>query len=573
MNRIELDELLLDLRRRGSELDDVEVKAARGGSPKDLFTSICALANRRGGGLLVCGVDDATYAVVGVGEPDRLQRDIAEAASLLEPPVRLTFSSHIIDGQIVLCAEIPEVEPAFRPCYYRQRGPYHGAYIRVGDGDRLMTEYEVYLELSARAQPVEDLRPVEGATLADLDEQRVDLFLGALRLKRPALAQLADDRLALLRALNVVTREEICRPTLAGLLVFGRYPQAFFPSLVVTLTAYVGDQVLPQARLSADVRCEGSIIAMLEAAMEGVVRLVRSRTRVTGLLHETVPEYPMTALREAIVNAVAHRDYSRYAVGTQVQVRFFEDRVEIQSPGGLYGPYPLDLLGGLGLQSTRNAALARLLEDLGPMENRGTGLAAMAEAMRASQLTPPALQDGRAFFRVTLRNESLLSAETVAWLGSFSARALGEPERLALVYARRFGAITNREYQWLNRVDNRQAGRDLKELVRRGLLIQQGARGGSRYVLSPGARTTSVLWASSELANDERRVLEALGSGQPLSAVELARHTQWSRTKVVTILRHLQTQGMVEATTDKPRAPNRRYRLRPGSDGAGPRSD
>lgn len=129
MNRTELDELLLDLRRRVSELDDEEVKAARSGSPKDLVASICALANRRGGGLLVCGVDDATYAGVGVGEPDRLQRGIAEAASLLEPPVRLTFSSHIMDGQILLCAEIPEPRAPNRR--YRLRPGSDGAGSRA----------------------------------------------------------------------------------------------------------------------------------------------------------------------------------------------------------------------------------------------------------------------------------------------------------------------------------------------------------------------------------------------------------------------------------------------------------
>ena len=120
----------------------------------------------------------------------------------------------------------------------------------------------------------------------------------------------------------------------------------------------------------------------------------------------------MAARREALVNAVAHRDYSRYALGTQVQARFFPDRVEIQSPGGLYGALPVELLGELGVQNTRNGVLARLLEDLGPTENRGTGLAAMASAMRSSRLAPPEFADAPTYFRVTemLRRKPLASA-------------------------------------------------------------------------------------------------------------------------------------------------------------------
>lgn len=154
-------------------------------------------------------------------------------------------------------------------------------------------------------------------------------------------------------------------------------------------------------------------------ALRVVQRFMKARTVIRGIGHQRVPEYPLAALREALVNAVAHRDYSRYAVGTQVQVRFFPNRVEIQNPGGLYGPVTVDLLGELGIQSTRNAALARLLEDLGLMENRGTGLAAMAAAVRAAHLPPPLFQDGRTYFRVTLCNESLLTEDVLAWLAGF----------------------------------------------------------------------------------------------------------------------------------------------------------
>ncbi len=556
----EFHDLLAELRRRRTELDDVEVKSARQGSPKDVWKTICAFANRPGGGVILFGIDGATYEVVGVGDPDQLQRDLAEAASDLEPPVRLSLSAHLIGTHVVIAAEIPEVEPQFRPCYRRSKGPYHGAYVRVGDGDRQMTEYEVYLAISSRVQPTEDMRPVEGASVADLDGGKIDALLADLRTKRPSLAALGNDRQGLMSALNIVSRDEPTRPTLAGLLTFGRYPQTFFPSLVITLTAFTSDEPDPTARLEADIRCEGPIPEMLEQAMRAAQRFMKSRTIVKGIGHETVPEYPLAALREALVNAVAHRDYSRYAVGTQVQVRFFPNRVEIQNPGGLYGPVTVDLLGELGIQSTRNATLARLLEDLGPMENRGTGLAAMAAAMRAAHLPPPLFQDGRTYFRVTLRNESLLTDDILGWLAGVADSSLSDRQRYAMAYVRRFGRITSREYRLLDPVDSRQAGRELKDLVEKNILRQEGTRGGTYYVLTPAAGI--VASTPHDLDGNARQVLAVLAGQGEAGTAELARRTGLSRPTVANALRALMERGLVEPTTRAAHAPNRRYRVK-----------
>ncbi|MDI3298792.1 MAG: ATP-binding protein [Bacillota bacterium] len=470
----------------------------------------------------------------------------------------------MIEKKVILAVQVPEVEPQFKPCYYRPRGLYHGAYVRVGDSERPMTEYEVYLAVSSRTQPAEDRRPVAEATLDDLDPDRLEAFLQHFVGEHPALQGLANDRMRLLRALNILTedREEL-RPTLAGFLVFGRYPQAVYPSLVITVSAYGSDRPDPAARAGADVRCEGPLIQMLEEAMQASQRFMRSRILVTGLLHESVPEYPLEALREALVNAVVHRDYSRYALGTQVQVRFFPDRVEIQNPGGLYGPVTVELLGELGIQSTRNAALARMLEELGAMENRGTGVAAMAAALRRAHLSPPEFYDGRTYFRVTFRNVSLLSDQTVRWLNRFADRPLVDRQRLALAYARHFGRITNREYRLLGQVDSRQAARELKELVAEGLLETVGRRGGTYYVLSQFVTREDLQGAL--LGEIEERVLGLLRRLGPLRTGELAEQTGLSRPTVARALRRLMSEGLVEPTQSDPHAPNRRYRLRGGT--------
>lgn len=551
--------LLDDVRQRRSELDDVEFKSAHGGTPADLWTTICAFANRRGGGTIVFGVDEDSQRAVGVGDPDGLQRHLAEEAVRLEPPVRFEVSAHLVDGAVVVVAEVPEVDPQFRPCYLRSRGPYHGAYVRVGDGDRPMTEYEVYLALSARVQPQEDIRPVDDATLDDFDADRVTSYLTQVQARVPALADFGPDRAALMRALNLVARSNPDRPTLAGLLTFGRFPQTFFPALVITVSQYPTEGPDAELRLQEDVRCEGPIPLLLDQAAKAVDRLMRHRVVVTGLVHERLPEYPRVALREALVNALAHRDYSRYAVGTQVQVRFYPDRIEIQNPGGLYGPISEDELGVSHVQSTRNAALARMMEDLGLMENRGTGLLVMAGATTAAHLPPPGFMAARTYFRVTLRNERLLTKETLRWLGGFSAYALSEQQRFALAYLRHFRTLTNREFQIVSRLDSRQAGREIKEMVQLGLVEQRGSRGGTHYVLTEV--TGAAVAGEVRMNADARLVLAALARHGELSTSRLVAATGLPRRRVNGAVRTLVAQGVAEPTTEKLRSPKLAYHL------------
>lgn len=308
---------------------------------------------------------------------------------------------------------------------------------------------------------------------------------------------------------------------------------------------------------------------MLESALQAAQRLAVARVRVTELRHEEVPEYPMAALREALVNAVAHRDYRRYAVGTQVHVRFFLNRAEAQNPGGPFGPVTIDVLGELGIQATRNAALARMLEDLGPMENRGTGLAAMAAAMRSAHLPPPEFHDGRTFFRVTLRNETLVSGKVLEWLQRFAGFELSDRQRLALACVRRFGRITSREYRLLEPLGSRQAPRELKDLVEKGLLKPVGTRGGTHYVLAEGA--AGVWEVPRHLAQRERQILAALASHGELRTGELVAATGLPRHVVLGSRARLMTRGLVEPSEAAAHATTRRYRIVRARGTRGPR--
>jgi ATP-dependent DNA helicase RecG len=190
--------------------------------------------------------------------------------------------------------------------------------------------------------------------------------------------------------------------------------------------------------------------------------------------------YPETALREVIVNALVHRDLSPAARGTPVQINLFPDRLVVTNPGGLYGPVTIDQLGEPGVLSARNMTLMRLLEDLpgpddtGPIcENRGSGISAMALALRNAGLRPPRFEDRIARFTVTFPAETLLDPATVDWLGELQLeRTLTETQRVALAMLRHDDKLTNASFRAAVDMDSREATRELKQLVLAGLIQQ-----------------------------------------------------------------------------------------------------
>jgi predicted HTH transcriptional regulator len=138
---------------------------------------------------------------------------------------------------------------------------------------------------------------------------------------------------------------------------------------------------------------------------------MKRRSVVRGLYREDLEEYPGTALREVVINALVHRDLSHNSRGTPVQVQKFPDRLVIINPGGLYGPITVDSLGQEGISSPRNNTMVRLLEDVSSSgerqaicENRGSGVGAMLASLQRSGLPNPAFDNKIASFRVTLFN-------------------------------------------------------------------------------------------------------------------------------------------------------------------------
>ena len=153
--------------------------------------------------------------------------------------------------------------------------------------------------------------------------------------------------------------------------------------------------------------------------------------------------------------------------------------------------------------STRNARLMRMMEDMHVVENRGSGISAMLQAMREANLEPPRFDDRRASFQVTFRNYTLMNPDAIAWLNQFAHMQLNDRQRLALVYLRLHESITNGDYRRLNRVDAMMAGQELRGLVQAGLVDQQGASRWTSYTL----RISREHLAQGTLPADEEKIL------------------------------------------------------------------
>lgn len=512
MNRAELLQLVDEVRSLRCELDTVEVKLARTALPRRLFEVLSAFANSDDGGVIILGMDEEHgFDVVGVSDPQKLQSDVvALAQDQMRPALRLSVAVVNVDGRALLGVRVPSLPPSRRPCYFGDAGLPRGAFLRVGNTNRQMSDYEVFGYLSNREQPREDEALCMDADDADLDTAAVDAYLDRLRSARPDAAYLRQPRERVMRTLRIARElDGMTHPTLAGLLMFGVAPEIIRPQLMISFVQYAGPEEHASGpageRFLDNKQFVGAIPRMIDAAEAYLLAHVRTRALITGLLRQDIPEYPRAAIREALVNAVAHRDYSAGASGSHVQVKLFTDRLEISSPGGLYGNVTIDTLEAA--QSARNAQLVRMMQDEGLVENRGSGIDAMIEAMRAARLEPPQFTDDRTRFTVVFRSHALmLDDDAVEWLNAIAGHLpLNDRQRLALLYLRRHRRLTNSEYRRLHPgLDSRDALHELQGLVRSGAAVTRGVRGGSWYDLALPAERPSA----REPVTDEARVLD-----------------------------------------------------------------
>jgi len=359
-------------------------------STPGVLRTVSAFANTAGG-TIVIGVDDEDHAVRGLADPLREEERLANLIhDGIRPQVVVEIEVVAFRKQSLL---VVQVHPGpGRPYHIAKHGVEEGSYVRVGSTNR-----------RAGPEMVDELRRANTGVsydeqpLADLDSEAIDF-----RLASEQFAAVRRLRKGDLRSLGVTKRiagRDV--PTIGGVLLFGRDRLELFPDAVIQIARFEGTgriDILDMQTIDA------TPVPAIDRALELAVQYTRRRFEIRGSRRRSVGRVPESALREAIVNAVVHADYSQR--GSQIGVAVYANRVEVESPGLLpFGMTIEDILSGHS--KLRNRVLGRVFHELGLIEQWGTGVPRMIAACRRAGTAEPRFEEVGVHFRVVFPFEEV----------------------------------------------------------------------------------------------------------------------------------------------------------------------
>ena len=302
--------------------------------------------------------------------------------------------------------------------------------------------------------------------LDDIDAEKVRKFLSRARSERQWEIDAQTPVEPALRQLNLMKNGQL---TIAALLLFGKNPQRFLLQAKVRCARFKGEDEVEFLDLKV---IEGDIIQQVEEAMAFVRRNTSMAAKIEGRLERTERwEYPLDAVREAITNAVCHRDY---AESGNVVVRVFDDRLEVSNPGGLPAGMTVEDLKKPHESKPRNKLVADAFFLIKYIEQFGTGIQRILNDCREAGVPEPEFESQADTFRTRFRRP--VSSNQLLSQLNLSSRQV-----TALKYAIAHGKLTRPSYETIAGVPRATANRDLAELVERGLLNKQGAARGTWY--------------------------------------------------------------------------------------------
>lgn len=419
--------------------------------------SAAAFANTRGGIVLIGISDNGTVKGIQLGKES--QKNWANQISQsTEPRVVPEIEICELDEKSVVAIRIKE--HPIKPVSLKGR-----SFKRVGNSNRIITSQEIpQMHLHTTGMSWDKL-PARDALISDIDFEKIKKYIKISRETGRRKIGDGEDSIQVLEKLDLL-KDGI--PSWAAILLFRKDPYRFMSQAAIHCGRFKEEIIVIDDRM-----IEGTIIEQIDEAMDFIRKNINVEFVMTGRPErEQVWDYPLEALREAVINAVCHRDYT---ISSNVDIRIYDDRLVVWSPGGLPLGITLEDLYKPHSSELRNKGIAEIFYDMELIEQWGSGIDKMREWCRNAGLPEPVLEEYQGF-RVIFRKD-IYSKEYFLGLG------LNERQIGAVRYVKDKGKITNKEYRELTELSDEGARIDLNKLVDADVFQVKGRGRGVHYVL------------------------------------------------------------------------------------------
>ena len=412
-------------------------------SLQKIIQTVVAFANTAGGTLII-GIKDKTKEVIGLAnileEEERIANAIADSVSpLLIPSLQL----HTWRDRDLLLISVPH---SFGPYYIKSKGIEEGAYVRFGSTNRLADAATIVEIQRLKEHKYFDEQPNFDCSVNEINfDLAKELFT--------KISKKMTDRTA--KSLGLIVQYHAKElPSNGAVLLFADHYREFFPDAIIRLGRFLGtdkSQIIDQQDLEIPI----------STALEPIIAFIRRHTSVAAEIGEirrkNIPQYPPVVVREAVINALLHTDYS--IKGTSIQIAIFEDRIEITNPGCL--PFGLSFEAALsGISQLRNRVIGRVFRELNLIEQWGSGLGRMINICEQQGIPLPKFEELGNFFRTTLYH------------GANKLVLIEEWHKPIIEYLKIHKEILPKKAQELWKVTSRTASSRLKKMCEEGMLVE-----------------------------------------------------------------------------------------------------
>jgi len=417
---------------------------------RETVETIGAFANTKGGVVIVGVSDTGQIKGVSVGKATLTDwtNQISQSA---EPRVIPEIEQVKIEGKEIAIIRIKEYP--IKPVSIKGK-----CFRRVGSSNRAMTAQEISEMHLHSIGSSWDAFLAPDKTITDIDLKKVARYIKEANAN--GRRKIEDEPKDVLHKLEFVKNK---RAAWAAILVFGKEPQRPLSQSAV----HCGRFKIDKTQILDDLMIETDLISQVDEVIKFITRHISVRYEFEGKpKRKEIWEYPLEALREAVINAVVHRDYS---ISSNVQVEIYDDRIEIWNPGGLLpGITVEDLYKKEHKSVTRNKLIAQIFYDIGYIEKYGSGTIKIINLCKQNGLPSPEFKEVFGGFSVIFRKD-IYTEEYLHRVG------LNERQIKAVMYVKDKGKITNREYQELNSVSNKTSYLELSALVEKRVFVVEGS--------------------------------------------------------------------------------------------------